>query len=99
MYSTIFTNRNLRKHYFSGESTMYRILSQCGAKVRTSLEGIDYFVAEGSRAFTTLADILDELVQIGVLNQQQSKDAASLLLQCKQYLRTDFKARIVCSLL
>ena len=99
MNSTIFTNRNLPKHYFSGESTMYRILSQCGAKVRTSLEGIDYFVAKGSGAFTTLADILDELVQIGVMNQQQSKDAASLLLQCKQYLRTDFKARIVCSLL
>jgi polyhydroxyalkanoate synthesis regulator phasin len=56
-------------------------------------------VAKGSGAFTTLADILDELVQIGVMNQQQSKDAASLLLQCKQYLRTDFKARIVCSLL
>lgn len=74
---------------------MYRIIAQCGAKVRTSLEGIDYFVAEGSRAFTTLSNILDELVQIEVLNLQQSKDATSLLLQCKQYLKTDFKARII----
>lgn len=74
---------------------MYRIIAQCGAKVRTSLEGIDYFVAEGSRAFTTLSNILDELVQIEVLNLQQSKDATSLLLQCKQYLKTDFKAIII----
>ncbi|CAC5366838.1 unnamed protein product [Mytilus coruscus] len=78
-----------------GDSTMYRIIAQCGAKVRTSLEGIDYFVAEGSRAFSTLSNILEELVQIEVLNLQQSKDATSLLLQCRQYLKTDFKARIV----
>ncbi|CAC5385941.1 unnamed protein product [Mytilus coruscus] len=48
------------------DSTMYRIIAQCGAKVRTSLEGIDYFVAEGSLAFSTLSNILEELVQIEV---------------------------------
>lgn len=65
-----------------GDSTMYRIISQCGAKVRTSLEGIDYFVAEASRGFGTFSDVLDELVKIQALSQQQSKDAASLLLKC-----------------
>ncbi|CAC5391323.1 unnamed protein product [Mytilus coruscus] len=77
-----------------GDSTMYRIIAQCGAKVRTSLEGIDYFVAEGSPAFSTLSNILEELVQIEVLNLQQSKDATSLLLQCRQYLKTDFKVHL-----
>ncbi|CAG2223571.1 unnamed protein product [Mytilus edulis] len=77
-----------------GDSTMYRIIAQCGAKVRTSLEGIDYFVAEGSRAFSTLSSILEELVQKEVLNLQQSKDATSLLLQCRQYLKTDFKVHL-----
>ncbi|CAC5381236.1 unnamed protein product [Mytilus coruscus] len=42
---------------------MYRILTQCGAQVRTSLEGIDYFVAEGGRAIRTIIDILNELDQ------------------------------------
>ncbi|VDI62081.1 Hypothetical predicted protein [Mytilus galloprovincialis] len=41
-----------------GDSTMYRIIAQCGAKEITNLEGIDYFVAEGSPAFTTLSKFM-----------------------------------------
>ena len=66
---------------------MYRILSQCGAQVRTSLEGIDYFVAEGGRAFRTIEDTMEELLKMQVINQQQQKEFSGLLLKCKQYLR------------
>nr|XP_034313671.1 uncharacterized protein LOC117684677 isoform X2 [Crassostrea gigas] len=74
-----------------GDSTMYRILSECGAQIRTSLEGIDYFIAEGGRAFRTILDALEELLKFQVLNQQEKKDFSAFFLQCKQYLRADFK--------
>ena len=41
--------------------TMLRILSECSASVRKSLQGLDYLAAEGSRAFETLADIVEEV--------------------------------------
>lgn len=77
-----------------GDSTMYRILSECGAKVRTSLEGLDYFVAEGGRAFVTLQNVLDKLFQYEVITLGTYKDYQALLFQSKQYLRTDFKIHL-----
>lgn len=56
-----------------GDSTMYRILFECGAQIRTSLEGIDYFIAEGGHAFRTILDALEELLKFQVLNQQEKK--------------------------
>jgi hypothetical protein len=70
---------------------MFRILAQCGAQVRTSLEGLDYFVAEGGRAFVTLQEVIDQLVSRHVISPDSHKDYHALLLQAKQYLRTDFK--------
>ncbi|XP_061191608.1 uncharacterized protein LOC133199785 [Saccostrea echinata] len=77
-----------------GDSTMYRILSECGAQIRTSLEGVDYFIAEGGRAFHTILDTLEELLKFQFLNQQEKKDFYTLFLQCKQYLHADFKTHI-----
>lgn len=34
-------------------STLYRILDVCSASVRKSLQGLDYFVAQGAKAFKT----------------------------------------------
>lgn len=76
------------------DSTMYRILSECGAQIRTSLEGIDYFIAEGGRAFRTILDLLKELLKFQVLNQQEIKYFSAIILQCKQHLRADFKIHI-----
>ena len=70
---------------------MYRILSQCGARVRKSLEGLDYFVAEGGRAFITLQDILQMLLLYEAILLDSFEDFQALLLQSKQYLRTDYK--------
>lgn len=73
---------------------MFRILTQCGAQVRKSLEGLDYFVAEGGRAFVTLQEIIDKLVTNQMISQDCHKDYHALLLQAKQYLRTDFKVQV-----
>ena len=37
---------------------MTRILSECSASVRKSLQGLDYFAAEGARAFDDLRGCL-----------------------------------------
>ena len=42
-------------------STMLRILTECSASVRKSLEGLDYFAAEGTRAFDDLASIVEDI--------------------------------------
>ena len=36
---------------------MLRILSECAASVRKSLQGLDYFAADGSKAFEDLAEV------------------------------------------
>ena len=72
------------------ESTMLRILSECKASVRKSLQGLDYFAAEGSRAFEDLNEILERTLQHGdhqdiVTNLQESLKAGKL------YLKGDYK--------
>ncbi|XP_071180114.1 uncharacterized protein [Mytilus edulis] len=77
-----------------GDSTMYKILSECSATVRKSLEGLDYFVAEGGRAITDIQLIIDELNNNGSLTNQQAKNYNDILLQTKKYLKSDYKIHI-----
>ncbi|VDI31910.1 Hypothetical predicted protein [Mytilus galloprovincialis] len=77
-----------------GDSTMYKILSECSATVRKSLEGLDYFVAEGGRAITDIQLIIDELNNNGSLTNQQAKNYNDILLQTKKYLKSDYKVLI-----
>lgn len=66
-----------------GKSTLYKILSECAASVRKSVEGLDNYVMEGSRAFQTLEEIfMDE-------NNLKTK-----LLEAKRYLKADFKIHL-----
>jgi len=44
-----------------GRSTLYRIMNVCSASVRKSLQGLDYFVAQGVRAFENLEETADRL--------------------------------------
>ena len=69
-------------------STMLRILSTCTATVRKSLQGLDYFAAEGAKAFDDLTAMVEKLGdRHWVLKCQQS------LKEGKQYLKADYKAR------
>ncbi|KAK3083376.1 hypothetical protein FSP39_021062, partial [Pinctada imbricata] len=63
-----------------GKSTLYRILTECAASVRKSVEGLDNYVMEGSRAFQTLEEIFSE-----------DKDMKTKLLEAKRYLKAEFK--------
>ena len=47
------------------ESTMLRILSACTASVRKSLQGLDYFAADGSKAFEDLSQVVKKVSEMG----------------------------------
>ena len=67
-------------------STMLRILSSCTATVRKSLQGLDYFAAEGAKAFDDLLQIVGKVGdRQWVLRYEQA------LKEGKQYLKTDYK--------
>lgn len=75
------------------DSTMERILSSCGATVRKSLQGLDYFAAEGAKAFDDLESVVDKLCNFG-MERQTSNQLTKALKAGKQYLKTDYKVEI-----
>ena len=44
-----------------GRSTLHKILDVCSASVRNSLQGLDYFTAQGTQAFDDLESVVDKL--------------------------------------
>ena len=44
---------------------MLRILSACTASVRKSLQGLDYFAADGSKAFEDLSQVVKKVSETG----------------------------------
>ena len=72
------------------ERTMLRILSACKASVRKSLQGPDYFAADGSKAFEDLAEVVKVLSTMG-LEQKWQKNIQDSLKAAKMYLKGDYK--------
>lgn len=72
------------------ERTMTRILSECNASVRKSLQGLDYFVAEGARAFKDLSAVLEQALENGA-RKERVQGLQEALKAGKLYLKGDFK--------
>ena len=69
------------------ERTMLRILSECTASVRKSLQGLDYIAAEGAKSFDDLSLLINQTantVDSGTALQEKLKAA-------KLYLKGDYK--------
>lgn len=66
---------------------MYKILNECSASVRKSMEGIDYFAGEASRGFQTLDEIIGQLN----IPNDKVKELRANLHDGKQYLKSDYK--------
>ena len=77
------------------ESTMLRILSECSASVRKSLQGLDYFAAEGARAFEDLSKILEKRPEDGA-SRERIVGLQEALKAGKLYLKSDFKVMEIC---
>ena len=88
-YETNFTTMSKR--------TLQRILDVCSASVRKSLQGLDNFSAQGSQAFDDLAKLTDNLVDCGK-PPEWARDVKQHLRSSKQYLKGDYKVRIIISL-
>ena len=76
------------------ERAMLRILAECKASVRKSLQGLDYFAAEGARAFEDLESLVRQLSELGLGKESDAIDTQSLKA-AKLYLKGDFKVTVV----
>ena len=74
-----------------GHRTMLRILSECSASVRQSLQGLDYFAAEGAWAFGDLASILENASLLRDDGREWSARIMDTLKAGKLYLKSDYK--------
>ena len=72
-------------------SSLCRILKVCSASTRTSLEGLDYFSAEGAKAFDELIGVVDKLGDECELGVSRSKEQIRKLKMAKRYLKSDNK--------
>ena len=72
-------------------SAMLRILTECSASVRKSLEGLDYFAAEGARAFDNLASIVEDISSLRADDREWARRIKDSLKAGKLYLKSDFK--------
>lgn len=75
------------KFVIVGRSTMYKILNDCAASVRKCVEGLDYYIAEGGKAFQDLETIIEKLC----ISSEKKKELKSKLLNGKRYIKSDFK--------
>ena len=74
-------------------STLRRILSACRASTRKSLQGLDYFLSEGCKAFDDLHDLTDTLVDFG-LETNAIQNLQRNLKAGRKYIKIDFKVSI-----
>ena len=65
---------------------MHKILEECSALVRKSIEGLDNFIMEGCRGFTDLEAVLD-LIDI----QEEFRLLKEGLVEGKRYLKSELK--------
>ena len=72
------------------ERTMLCVLVECKASVRKSLQGLDYFAADGARAFVDLKTLVRQLGELG-LGKEWEVQHVELLKAAKLYLMGDFK--------
>ena len=72
------------------ETTMRRVLFECSASVRKLLQGLDYFAAEGARAFDDLVALVRQIGELGS-GKEWETTVVQALMTSKQYLKGDYK--------
>lgn len=76
------------------KSTLLRVLDACSASVRKSLQGLDNFSAQGSNAFDDLCETVDRIAERAE-SHAWAKETKQTLRDAKQYLRADYKVRLL----
>ncbi|CAF4151188.1 unnamed protein product [Rotaria magnacalcarata] len=70
--------------------SLFKILEICKTSYRKSLQGLNYFAADGDEAF----DFLSKIVQDLNLNSNLAKRLRDNLKRGRQYMKSDFKTQI-----
>ncbi|XP_076084450.1 uncharacterized protein LOC143055196 [Mytilus galloprovincialis] len=73
-----------------GSSTLYKILDECSAVVRKSVEGLDNFIMEGCKGF----DELDKVIKRLELPTEEVKCLLLGLQKAKTYLKSGLKVSL-----
>ena len=72
-------------------STLCRVLNVCSASVRKSLHGLDYFSADGAKAFDDIEAIIEKLGETYGKGLSWEKEQINKLKLAKRYLKGDYK--------
>jgi len=73
------------------DRTMRRILTECSASVRKSLQGLDYYASDGARAFDDLASIVQNIAYVKDEGEVWSTQIQDTLKAGKLYFKGDYK--------
>ena len=77
----------------ASERAFYRIIDVCTASRQKSLQGFDYFLTEGARAFESVKRVIVVLEEEGAISIWE-KEAKAILKEAKRYLKTSFKSHV-----
>ena len=73
---------------------MLRVLSECSTTVRKSLQGLDYYAAEGAQAFDNLINIVYQMGEL-ISNSTWETTTTESLKTSKFYLKGHYKVGFV----
>jgi hypothetical protein len=77
-----------------GKSSLFSILTECSASTRKSLQGLDYFSADGSSSFDTLMKMVDELGSLGK-NSSLKLDPEKVVRRVLERLHYSFTSSVI----
>jgi hypothetical protein len=72
-------------------SSLCRVLTVCSASVIKSLQGLDYFSADGAQAFDDIEELVQKLGDEYNKGHTWAKNMVSKLKMAKRYLKSDYK--------
>ena len=75
-------------------STLIAILNVCSASTRNSLQGLDYFTAQGAKAFEDLEGVVEEIGEKCGKGSLWVKEKKEQLKPAKRYLKGDYKVLV-----
>ena len=80
------------------KSTLMKVMSEaCLASIRKCLQGLDYYVADGGKAFDDLQEVVDRLLKANALTPSKAENIKTRLKDAKHYIKTEYKVQVLFS--
>lgn len=76
------------------KSTLMKVMSEaCLASIRKCLQGLDYYVADGGKAFDDLQEVVDRLLTANAVTPSKAENMKTRLKDAKHYIKTEYKVK------